>query len=52
MPANKVRKLDIKPYILGVVYAVPNIETLRMVRVCILPSFMEGFIGLKFFTIS
>ena len=37
---------------LGLVNAVPNIRTLRMVSVCILPSIMEGFTGLKFFTIS
>ena len=40
------------PATLGLVYAVPNLGTLRMVRVCILPSIMEGFKGLKFFTIS
>ena len=40
------------PGTLGLVYAVPNLGTLRMVRVCILPSIMEGFKGLKFFTIS
>ena len=40
------------PATLGLVYAVPNLGTLRMVRVCILTSIMEGFKGLKFFTIS
>ena len=40
------------PATLGLVYAVPNLGTLRMVRVCILPSIMEGCKGLKFFTIS
>ena len=42
-------KLDIKPH-LGLC-TVPNIGAFRMVRVCILLSFMEAFTGVKFFTI-
>ena len=33
---------------LGTVYSVPNMETLKMFRVCILSSLREGFSGLNF----
>ena len=33
---------------LGLMYSVPNMETLKMFRVCILSSFRECFRGLNF----
>ena len=51
-PANIQKSETGHQATLGLVYAVPNIGMLRIVRVCILASFMEGFTGHKLFTIS
>ena len=48
LPSYKNQKTG-HPATLGLEYDVPNLETLRMVWVCILPSIMEGFKGLKIF---